>query len=110
MLTYADNYASFYDYFDRYSQDRDMVILTVELHNSDPAVKYAFVRYIHNLFHSEFYHYMCAHTTAGAVAKHAMERFFKQYGITEDDYKLETAKKRWQRYKILQPRTLLLAA
>ena len=51
-------------------------------------------------YHRELFHtYVWAQKQAGITASTAIDNFYKEYNITEDDYSRESAYKRWQRYQ-----------
>ena len=51
-------------------------------------------------YHRELFHtYVWAQKKAGIPASQAIDNFFEEYNITEDDYSRESAYKRWQRFQ-----------
>lgn len=69
---------------------------------SEPRIKpsRAQIGYHILCYHRELFHtYVWAQKQAGTPASEAIDNFYEEYNVTEDDYSRESAYKRWQRYQ-----------
>lgn len=69
----------------------------VAMYEPSPVRVYALVVHLRSLFHLEMLSTAQRKLLNGFTAKESLSAFLKSYGITEHDYKLERAYKRWQR-------------
>lgn len=73
--------------------------ITVVSRYASPGKLYTVARLMESEFDTKMMTYIQGATEAGMAAAEAIRCFFEKYDISEEDLKLETAYKRWQRYQ-----------
>lgn len=63
------------------------------------AHQYGVTRLFYQLFYSKLYDFIDAHLKTHFEIKTAIQLFCNQYNISEDDYKMETFIKKYQRHR-----------
>ena len=84
-------------------QDRLTEEVTIQVGNQlakkIQARLYQVGQHLYNIHCKMMMWYVEAQTDAGISAKEAMMNFYTKHGMNEDDYSLESAYRRWTRYK-----------
>ncbi len=85
----------------RYLQDPkpSMTLITVVCRYASPGRLYTTARLMEYTFQRKMELYIEAAVECGLPAQEAINRFMDKYDLSEDDLSMETAYKRWQRYK-----------
>jgi hypothetical protein len=77
----------------------NQVRITVVSRYASPGKLYTCARLMEFEFDIKMMTYIQGATEAGMAAAEAIRCFFEKYDISEEDMKLETAYKRWQRFQ-----------
>jgi hypothetical protein len=73
--------------------------ITVICRYASPGRLYTLAQTIEHTFNSTFLLYVASAVEHGMAAAEAIQRFVDKYDLSEEDFKEETAYKRWQRFQ-----------
>ncbi len=73
--------------------------ITVVCRYASPGRLYTLAHTIEHTFEQTLLLYVAAAVEHGMAAAEAIQKFMDKYDLSEDDLKMETAYKRWQRYQ-----------
>lgn len=76
-------------------------LIKVNTYSMTANMQYGLQRYFRQLFFRDLYAFINSHVKTYFEIKTAIQLFCNQYNISEDDYKIETIIKKYQRFRKL---------